>query len=254
MLEITRPTLLVNEKVARRNIRNMARKASENSIPLRPHFKTHVSREIGEWFRDEGITTCTVSSVEMAKYFQLAGWDDITIAFPFNRHEIKIVNKLVANIKLNLVIEDTDTLTYLQQHLSGTVNYFIKLDVGTHRTGLHPDSDFSGLIVDTDRTSFKGFLAHAGHSYKCRSHEEIEKVYREVTNQLKVLKSVHPKAVISYGDTPTCSVIDQFEYIDELRPGNFVFYDLMQHTITSCGFDEIAVCMAVPVVAKHEDR
>lgn len=254
MQGITRPTLLLNEKVARKNIQDMADKAKVNQIGLRPHFKTHVSREIGNWFRDAGVDTCTVSSVEMAEYFQHDGWDDITIAFPFNRLEIALINELASKGKINLVIEDSDTLAYLQNHLDSKVNYYIKLDVGTHRTGLGVDTDFSELVVNDRLLNFVGFLAHAGHAYRCRSNKEIINVYKEVSDQLSRLKGKYPTAKISYGDTPTCSIIEKFENIDELRAGNFVFYDWMQKAITSCSFKQIAVCMAVPVVSKHPDR
>jgi len=32
--------------------------------------------------------------------------------------------------------------------------------------------------------------------------------------------------------------------VDEIRPGNFVFYDLMQYRIGSCSVGQIAVAMA----------
>ena len=49
-------------------------------------------------------------------------------------------------------------------------------------------------------------------------------------------------------------MVDQFGPVDELRPGNFVFYDLMQEEIGSCEMDDIAVAMACPVVAVHPER
>ena len=42
--------------------------------------------------------------------------------------------------------------------------------------------------------------------------------------------------------------------MDEIRPGNFVFYDLTQTAISSCKAEQIAVAMACPLVAKHYDR
>jgi len=59
---------------------------------------------------------------------------------------------------------------------------------------------------------------------------------------------------ISVGDTPTCSVVNNFNGVDEIRPGNFVFYDLMQEKLGSCTEDEIAVAVACPVVGKYKDR
>ncbi len=45
--EIERPTLLLNEATARRNIQHMSGKAAESSVRFRPHFKTHQSASIG---------------------------------------------------------------------------------------------------------------------------------------------------------------------------------------------------------------
>ena len=78
----TRPTLLIDKAKCKANIKRMALKARQNDIEFRPHLKTHQSLEIGDWFRQEGVTKITVSSVAMAKYFAQDGWKDITIAFP----------------------------------------------------------------------------------------------------------------------------------------------------------------------------
>ena len=59
---------------------------------------------------------------------------------------------------------------------------------------------------------------------------------------------------LSIGDTPSCSVVKNFSDVDEIRPGNFVFYDIMQLNIGSCSEEDIAVAVACPVVAKHQDR
>jgi len=84
--DITRPTLLLDEERARRNVERMAVKAGRSGVLFRPHFKTHQSAQIGGWFRERGVSKITVSSVKMAEYFAGQGWDDITIAFPANRH------------------------------------------------------------------------------------------------------------------------------------------------------------------------
>jgi D-serine deaminase-like pyridoxal phosphate-dependent protein len=41
---------------------------------------------------------------------------------------------------------------------------------------------------------------------------------------------------------------------DEIRPGNFVFYDVMQYHIGSCLLDDIAVAVSCPVVSVYRDR
>ena len=63
-----------------------------------------------------------------------------------------------------------------------------------------------------------------------------------------------PKLIVSVGDTPSCSVAENFLGVDEIRPGNFVFYDLTQNMIGSNNISQVAVAMACPIVALHKDR
>jgi D-serine deaminase-like pyridoxal phosphate-dependent protein len=95
---------------ALRNIERMAKKARSSGVRFRPHFKTHQSAQIGEWFKDHGVETITVSSVEMAVYFADHGWQDVTIAFPVNWREIDSINTLAARLRLHLLVDSFDFL------------------------------------------------------------------------------------------------------------------------------------------------
>ena len=59
---------------------------------------------------------------------------------------------------------------------------------------------------------------------------------------------------ISVGDTPAASLCADLGPVDEIRPGNFVFYDAQQVQIGSCGWQDVAVALACPVVAIHPER
>jgi D-serine deaminase-like pyridoxal phosphate-dependent protein len=48
--------------------------------------------------------------------------------------------------------------------------------------------------------------------------------------------------------------VEDFSGLDEIRPGNFIFYDLTQHSLGVCAEESIAVAVACPVVAKHAER
>ncbi len=260
---LTVPALLIDERKCRHNIRRMADKALQHNIRLRPHFKTHQSRQIAGWFREAGTDCITVSSLRMAEYFAADGWDDITVAFPVNLPEHDRINRLAERIRLNLLVADTEGAGLLSQVLKFPVGVWIKIDAGSRRTGVLPDDrDTIDTILDSvessDNMSFRGFLTHAGHSYSCRSRDEILRVHREsVALMARVAadyRSAWPRLEISTGDTPTCSVADDFSDVNEIRPGNYVFYDLMQAVITSCSKQDISVAVACPVVAKHNDR
>jgi D-serine deaminase-like pyridoxal phosphate-dependent protein len=59
---------------------------------------------------------------------------------------------------------------------------------------------------------------------------------------------------ISFGDTPSCSMVEDLHDVDEIRPGNFIFFDCTQLRIGSCNEEDIAVAVACPVVARHPER
>lgn len=255
---ITKPTLLINESKCKENIRQMHKKALRHQLDFRPHFKTHQSLEIGKWYKELGINKITVSSFSMASYFS-DDWNDITVAFPTNINEIDTINELASKITLNLAIENIESITYLSNNLKHKINVFLKTDIGYHRTGIEPDNtdlmnDILNIIDSTPLLSFVGLLGHAGHSYKCRTQEGIKKIHAESLKIMAELKSQYPDAIISIGDTPTCSVADEFTGVDEIRPGNFVFYDLTQNKIGSNSIEQISVAMACPIVAIHKKR
>jgi D-serine deaminase-like pyridoxal phosphate-dependent protein len=263
MQNINTPSVLLNWPTAQANIRRMVDKALRHGLHLRPHFKTIQCHRIARYFRELGVNACTVSAVSMAEYFAADGWDDITVAFPVNLREMETIEALASRISLNLLIVNAESAAFLQKKLKQPVGIFIKIDVGAGRTGLLPE-DEPGIenclkeIGIGDKLGFKGFLTHAGHSYRARSKAEVLKIHEETTATLRALKEKYrrrfPRLIISPGDTPTCSLAETWAGIDEIRPGNFPFYDVMQVQIGSCEMKDIAVALACPVVAKHADR
>ncbi|NRB62677.1 MAG: alanine racemase, partial [Saprospiraceae bacterium] len=71
---------------------------------------------------------------------------------------------------------------------------------------------------------------------------------------VNTLREDDPNLIFSYGDTPSASTAVSFPGINELRPGNFVFYDLTQTIIGSCTLQDVAIVMACPVVSKQPER
>jgi len=263
-LNIEKPTLVINKKRIIANISRMEEKSWKSDVRFRPHFKTHQSATIGEWFRDFGIRTITVSSVDMAKYFAGYRWNDIMIAFPINVRQIDGINELAKAISLHLLVEEFEVAKNLDKLLYYPVQIWIKIDVGYNRTGIdYTDTEAviraAETIKGSKRMTLNGILTHAGHSYNLRSRDSVTQLYAEQVNRMNFVKSRLVNAgfspiEISIGDTPCCSVVERFDGIDEVRPGNFVFYDATQLAIGSCTEDDIALACACPVVAKHKSR
>jgi D-serine deaminase-like pyridoxal phosphate-dependent protein len=263
-MQVIKPTLLLDTIRAKRNIERMVKKANQSGVRFRPHCKTHQSARVGEWFRHFGVTAITVSSLDMAWYFAQHGWKDITIAFPVNLLQIDKINALAEDITLHLLVESVEVIHFLEKHLSNPVHVWIKIDAGHKRTGV-AWNDFDTLttlarhIQQTTKLILCGLLTHAAHTYHARSIREIRMIHAESVSRMGAVRqflesSGFKDLEISVGDTPSCSVVDDLSAVDEIRPGNFVFYDVMQLHLGACSEDDLAVAVACPVVAKHRDR
>ncbi len=262
-MHIHHPTLLLDEQIARENIHTMAVKAKSHGLQFRPHFKTHQSAYISKWFREEGVSRCTVSSVKMASYFAGHGWTDILIAFPVNILAMDEINRLAGRIRLQLLVSNVEGAEKLASKIRRKAGVKIEVNTGQNRTGFNfEDSDeirsVLNILDGNELLEFTGFYSHPGHTYTSGSSEEVKEKYAGVINICNELKNRYggdrPEIHYTIGDTPGCSVAGDFGPVTEISPGNFVFYDLMQYRIGSCRLDQIAVTVACPVVGKIRDR
>lgn len=263
-LGLTSPTLMLDVPQTRANIARMAEKARQAGVDFRPHFKTHQSAAVGEWFRDLGVRTITVSSLAMARYFADCGWNDITLAVTANILERSRIDDLAGRIALHLTVDSRTAIEALAAGLTHRLEVWLKIDTGAGRTGVRWDqvdeaAALAAAVEAAPRLKLAGVLTHSGHSYRAGGPEEIRRVYSESVSRLLAVRRILLERGIaagrvSYGDTPTCRLEDRFEGLDEIRPGVFVFYDLMQAELGVCADSEIAAAAACPVIGKYEAR
>jgi D-serine deaminase-like pyridoxal phosphate-dependent protein len=267
MKHIKHPTPLINQSICQANIRRMAEKAHLNSAALRPHFKTHQSAAVGDWYRQAGISGITVSSARMAKAFAEAGWKNITIAFPANILEAELLNELAAAIELRLFINSPETARALKEQLQHPVKFYIEIDTGQRRSGLHPEAyaTIDAILAEarlearqSELLHFHGFYTHPGHSYATQTLAQVTALYEDVLSYLLPLKEryapQYPDLKLSAGDTPGSVRVEDLQEFDELTPGNFAFFDMQQLHKGVCSWQDIALAMACPVVDVYPDR
>jgi D-serine deaminase-like pyridoxal phosphate-dependent protein len=235
----------------------MAQKARRHGLEFRPHFKTHQSAEIGNWFRDFGVSKITVSSFRMAAYFSQAGWKDILVAFPFDPSQLEVLNQLLEKSRISILIDNPEILPLLNK-LDGRVAFYIDMDSGYGRTGVRSeDTATLEIILRESRQNkhllFSGFYCHTGHSYKTADPVRQGAIHEKARSDLFRLKEQYGiyEPLVLFGDTPNCSTREDFTGMDELTPGNFVFYDLTQSSLGACAEEDIAVAMRCPVVSKY---
>ena len=260
-MKISKPVLLVDEAKCRENIQFMAQRAQENNLILRPHFKTHQSHEIGKWCQEYGIRNITVSSLDMANYFE-GQFDHITLAIPFNVAQAADIENLASRQKMAVLVDSLSSVQYLNSEMSTSIGIWIEVDTGSKRSGVDPDDhglihSIVEAINSSDNHYFEGFYSHAGHTYLDRSVDAVKDTFSRAKED--ILRASEPYSEkydfkVNLGDTPGCSLTEDFSGLDSISPGNFVFYDMMQVTISSCSPDKVAVCLAAPIISKNAAR
>jgi D-serine deaminase-like pyridoxal phosphate-dependent protein len=171
---------------------------------------------------------------------------------------------------ISILVESPDSVDRIGRSLKSQLGVWLKIDVGYGRTGLKwtqvdAITEVAADVVEHPNLDLVGLLTHAGHTYHADSTDEIERIYRQTVDRMNDVRSSLDQSgfgldqsgrslKISVGDTPGCSLVQDFGSVDEIRPGNFVFFDLMQVNLGVCREEDIAVTVACPVVAKHADR
>ncbi len=256
--KISGPQLVVDSDKCHLNIKLMSHKAKHNNLIFRPHFKTHQSRAIGRWFREYGIDKITVSSIKMAFYFAGDGWKDILVGIAYNPREYAYYEKLSGKCRVIATVSCPDAGRILAGQCRFPLEVMIKIDTGYNRSGIRWD-DSEGLracikyLSTNKRIKIRGLMTHDGSTYGLNSRDGI---LEHFATSVQRINSSRENAgindlIISVGDTPSASIAENFTGIDELRPGNFVFYDLMQYVNGSCSFDNISIALLCPVIDKR---
>ncbi|WP_340103019.1 alanine racemase [Rhodohalobacter sp. 8-1] len=250
---LNRPKAVVFENNCRENIKKLCKKADYLGADFRPHFKTHQSHVVGQWFADQGVHGITVSTPEMAAYFSKHGWNSITIAFPFYRQQIGDINKLTEHSAIRLFVQNSDDIHFLGEYLIHPVDLMIEIDAGYNRSGisyLEKDkiNDLISTINESSNVSFKGFYIHDGGTYHVQGEKDVRKTIERDLNAFRELRKQYPGVEFGLGDTPSSSLVEELYPVTELSPGNLIFYDLMQIEIGSCSYKDLGLLVRVPVV------
>ena len=261
LAHLTTPAFLVDLNIVEQNCRRMLDRARASGVAFRPHAKTHKTVEIARMQHGGVIGPITVSTMAEAEFYADAGFRDITYAVPIAPEKLPRAAALQRRVeRLNILLDSFDALRAVEG--SGTVfDAFLKVDCGYHRAGVDPnDPDSVRLalaMASSPAIHFQGLLTHAGHSYNAHTVEEIRRVAAEETAALTRFRALldglgdTPRSI---GSTPTLSVVEQFTDCDEVRPGNYVFFDAFQATIGSCRFEDVGVSVLATVVGSYPER
>jgi len=261
LTELSTPAFLVDIVRMRDNCVRMREKARASGVIFRPHVKTHKTVDGARMQHGGGFGPITVSTLAEAEMFAAAGFRDITYAVPIAPEKLWRAAELASRIdRLNLLIDSELALRAMEER-GRPFDVFLKIDCGYHRAGVSPDNPDSAALARAMLRSpvirFQGLLTHAGHSYHARNASDVQRIAAEESaclTRFRALDEEFSPLIRSVGSTPTASVVESFTEVDEVRPGNYVFYDAFQAAIGSCRIDDVAVSVLATVVGSYPER
>ncbi len=265
--ELDTPALILDRGRLEANVARMSARARSLRVDLRPHMKTAKSAEVGRRATAGHSGGITVSTLKEAEYFAEHGFTDMIYGVGISLDKLARVARLQAGGARVAVI--TDSLEVARgigaraAELGARFEVLIELDTGDGRAGLGPDSEALieiGQVLDgAADVDLRGVLTHAGQSYGCREIADLEAVAESeragaVAGAERLRAAGLPCPVVSVGSTPTAIHAKNLEGVTEMRPGVYVFNDVFQAEIGSCGMADIAVSVLATVTGHHRAR
>jgi D-serine deaminase-like pyridoxal phosphate-dependent protein len=246
------PFLLVDNALVEANIAEMAGSARQRGLALRPHAKTHKSRDIARRQLEAGAVGLTVATVAEAEVFADAGCEDLFIAYPLWVDAAKgaRLRELAERTLLTIGIDSVIGVRALAAQLP-QARVLVEVDSGQHRSGTSPTA--AGELAEVAaRTGLgvAGVFTFPGHSYapgaaSAVAAEEAEAL-RDAAASLRE-HGIEP-VVVSGGSTPSAADADG-TVLGELRPGVYVFGDAQQWELGTNSPDRIALTCVATVVS-----
>ncbi len=264
LAQLKTPALILDRAILERNCKAMAARMKKHGVALRPHMKTAKSARVAALATEGQAGGLCVSTVAEAAYFARHGFRDITYAFGIVPAKLDDLARLAGEgVRIVLLVDDgpnAQAVAARAEALGVTFDVQIEIDSGQHRAGLPPDSPdvvaLGRVIRSTRALRLAGVLTHGGHSYDCRSADECRIAAEEervaVTTAAALLREAGlPCPHVSPGATPTAVHAATLEGATEMRPGNYMFFDLHQAGTGACTPAEIAVSVLASVVGHN---
>ncbi|MBN1407682.1 MAG: alanine racemase [Calditrichaceae bacterium] len=261
---IDTPALLIIEDRLDRNILQMQTLADENYSWLRPHIKTHKSADIAHRQIILGASGITTAKLSEAEIMYEAGVDDIFIANQIT-HPLKINRLIILHSQCRVIIgiDNEQQIELLRPAFQKTIKPLevrIEIDSGFSRCGIKDNKALLNLaqkIMAEPWLLLEGIFTHAGQVYSASTETEVAKIGEAEAKAVELAHTfLHKKGIevqtVSVGSTPTAKYSVRNDAVNEIRPGNYVFYDGIQLTLGSARAESCSLFVLATVISQPQ--
>ena len=239
--EIPSPSLLFFVEEIEHNLDTCLKWVQNKPERLRLHVKTHKCPEIIKMQLAKGLNKHKAATIAECEMLAKCGVKDVFLAYPVLGPNIPrfvdLCNKH-PETSFSISIDSEESLQAISQSLGqihqATIDAYLDLDLGMHRTGFPLSGKVDELyakIAETPKLRPVGFQAYDGHNHNPDFEErkkEFNRYWPEVLKwKAKLEKDGFPTVRIVAGGTPSFLLYSQLNMDDlECSPGTITLYDL----------------------------
>jgi len=257
---IETPSVIIEMGKVKRNISSMAKDIRGKGCSLRPHIKTHKIPELALMQLGYGACGITCAKLSEAKVMAESGIKDIFIAYPvIGKDKIARALELNNEVRLILGVDSERGALALSEAALATGTVFevrLEIDTGLRRTGIapHKAAEMARLISGMQGISFGGIYTFRGSVFDGKpTTDTIAAGKQEGAILTGVKRDIEKLGIevrdVSAGSTPTARSVAEVDGITEVRPGTYIFNDMMQTNIGAAVIEDCAVTLLVTVIS-----
>jgi D-serine deaminase-like pyridoxal phosphate-dependent protein len=232
------PALLFYKDLIRQNIAHAVQVAGDPR-KLRPHVKTHKTREVVRLELEAGIGKHKVATLAEAEMVASCGAPDVMLAYNVvgpNRGRLARLIRAYPGCQFSVTADHPQAARALADTMATaglTVGVFLDVDVGMHRTGIAPGPEAAALyelIARLPGLRPAGFHVYDGHNHQENFLERETAVHKLLEPVLALRAGLERKGLpvpaVVLGGTPTFPVFARLDLAGmECSPGTCILQD-----------------------------
>ena len=259
--QLETPCIVIDVEKARQNIAVMQKAVTEAGCRLRPHVKTHKMPLFAAMQAAAGADGITCAKVSEAEVMADAGLDDIFIAYPVVG-DFRVRRALALQSKLRRLILAVDSLAGAEAlnkaalEAGARIEVRLEIDTGAKRTGVVFE-DAANLALGVSKLPCLNLTGIYTFKSLCCKGEFTADAERAAAEEGDLLEKAAfairalgvPLQDISGGSTPTGLALAKTGKVSEVRPGTYIFNDIMLCSEKAARMENIAARFAATVVS-----
>jgi D-serine deaminase-like pyridoxal phosphate-dependent protein len=234
---IDSPALIFYADRIKENV-SLAKRMVGDPLRLRPHVKTHKTKEAAQIMMQEGILKFKCATIAEAEMLGMVQAPDVLLAYQPVGPKLQRLIALIKNYpatQFSCLVDDKKVAENISNAATSagiTIPVFIDLNVGMNRTGIAPNEDAVDLYkhcASLKGIAFSGLHFYDGHIKEVdleKRRNQCNEILSSVRQLQKTITDMGRKNIVQLtgGGSPSFPIYAQEKDI-ECSPGTFILWD-----------------------------